>query len=293
MAAFLVGNPTILLAAAAALLSSALFIYLVNQPRSLPSCRPLRPASLASGAVMLVIWGFLGFLVLKEGIGPAPGTPGELVVEAAGSQCAWAFEYPQSGRRSSELVVPVGRQLKVQLSSLEEGLAFSVPDLNISRKTRRGRPVSFYLTPREVDNYPVWSGEGCKQGGSLPAAWMRVVEPMAFQSWLVQQEASLQPTLSISLVEQGRQLAEASGCLGCHSIDGSSVAGPTLLGLYGRERKLEGGSQILADEEYLRISILEPGRQVAEGYPDIMPAAFTMLSEDEIQAIIAYIASLK
>ncbi|HZW04875.1 MAG TPA: hypothetical protein VFF68_13160, partial [Anaerolineaceae bacterium] len=68
--------------------------------------------------------------------------------------------------------------------------------------------------------------------------------------------------------------------------------GPTLKGLYGAQRALEDGSTVQADDAYLLAAIQDPGAQIAAGFPDIMPPAFTMLSKEEIQAIIAYIASL-
>lgn len=70
-------------------------------------------------------------------------------------------------------------------------------------------------------------------------------------------------------------LYEELGCGGCHSQ--RSLA-PPLVNLLGAERRLEGGTRLTIDAAYLRSSILEPGRQVVDGYPPIMPSYANQLS---------------
>ncbi|NOX62732.1 MAG: c-type cytochrome [Chloroflexi bacterium] len=95
--------------------------------------------------------------------------------------------------------------------------------------------------------------------------------------------------------EAGQQIAQAQGCLGCHTVDGSSLVGPTWLGLFGSTRKLTDGSQAIADRDYLYRAIVDPNVEVVDGFnPGIMPQDYgDRLSEDEIQAIIDYIETLK
>jgi cytochrome c oxidase subunit II len=93
----------------------------------------------------------------------------------------------------------------------------------------------------------------------------------------------------------GQQIAARAGCTACHSIDGSEVIGPTWQGLAGRSVTLTDGSTVTADDDYLHESIVSPNAKVVEGFdPGIMPQDFgTRLSEDEIQALIAYIKTLQ
>ncbi len=95
--------------------------------------------------------------------------------------------------------------------------------------------------------------------------------------------------------EAGQQIAQAQGCLGCHTTDGSALVGPTWLGLFGSTRKFTDGSQTVADFDYLHESIVDPNAKIVEGFnPGIMPQDYgDRLSEDEIKAIIDYIKSLK
>ncbi|MFH5883030.1 DUF6797 domain-containing protein [Halalkalibaculum sp. DA3122] len=95
-------------------------------------------------------------------------------------------------------------------------------------------------------------------------------------------------------VERGKELFQRTGCFACHSVDGTEAGkvGPTMQGLFGSERKLDDGSSVIADEEYLRRSILEPGQEVAEGYSAEMPSFLGVLSESEIESLILYIESI-
>jgi len=92
----------------------------------------------------------------------------------------------------------------------------------------------------------------------------------------------------------GAQVAQKYGCVGCHSVDGSQMTGPTWKGLFGKEETLEDGIVVTVDEEYLRRSILDPGAQIVKGFPDVMPKTYKeQLSQEELEALIAYIKSLK
>lgn len=89
----------------------------------------------------------------------------------------------------------------------------------------------------------------------------------------------------------GQQLA-AANCTSCHTVDGSDGTGPTWQGLFGSEVALEDGSTVTADEDYIRESILNPTAKVHQGFPPIMPPFEGVLSDQEINQIIAYIETL-
>ena len=88
----------------------------------------------------------------------------------------------------------------------------------------------------------------------------------------------------------GRQVANTSGCASCHGADGTGGVGPAFVGLYGSDVQLADGSTVVADDEYLRRSITDPGAERVEGYAVNMPS--TDLDEDEIEAVLAYIREL-
>ena len=89
----------------------------------------------------------------------------------------------------------------------------------------------------------------------------------------------------------GRQVADRHGCLECHTTDGTKLTGPTWKGLFGKSEEIEGGDTVTVDAAYLEESIKAPAAKVVRGFPDIMPTI--LLSQDEIEAIIAYIQTLE
>jgi mono/diheme cytochrome c family protein len=95
--------------------------------------------------------------------------------------------------------------------------------------------------------------------------------------------------------EHGAQLARQMGCAACHSADGNPSVGPTWKGLFGKTENLTDGSTVVADEAYLRESILTPNARVVEGFlPGVMPQNFReQLTDAEVQAVIDYIKTLQ
>jgi cytochrome c oxidase subunit 2 len=90
-------------------------------------------------------------------------------------------------------------------------------------------------------------------------------------------------------VDAGRKLFQSRGCQQCHSMDGSAKTGPTLLGIFGRQEEMADGSTVIADENYIRESILEPNARVVAGYEPVMPTYQGRLKDEEIMAIIEYL----
>jgi cytochrome c oxidase subunit 2 len=217
----------------------------------------------------------------------------ELVVEVTGFQFGWRFEYPQYGLSSQELYLPRDRKVLFRLTSTDVIHSFWIPEFRIKQDAVPGLWTELRVTPTEVGNYRVRCAELCGYAHSAMYAPVVVVEPAEFQSWLEGQDVGAsQPPEDMTPVERGAQLAEQQGCLSCHSTDGTTLVGPTWQGLYGSQGMLEDGSTVVADEDYLRKSILDPGAQVVDGFPNIMPPAYTFLSDDELAALVAYIESL-
>lgn len=93
--------------------------------------------------------------------------------------------------------------------------------------------------------------------------------------------------------ELGAVVAKRAGCLACHTTDGRPSTGPTWQGLLGSEVRLVDGGTVIADEEYLERSIVDPMVEVVDGYRPVMPSGFgDRLTDEEIEGIVAYIRSL-
>jgi cytochrome c oxidase subunit 2 len=240
---------------------------------------------------LAVVIGF-GILGARDLSRITTGAQSDLIVEVTAFQFGWRFDYPDYNISSSELYLPRNRPVLFRITSTDVIHSFWVPEFRIKQDAVPGRWTTLRVTPTEAGDYRVRCAELCGYAHAAMYAPVVVVEPTDFEAWLSGQEVPAGPTGETTPAERGANLVKNSGCLGCHSVDGSKIVGPTWRGLYGSERQLEGGSAVVADEQYLRNSILDPECQVVAGYPKVMPAAYTSLSEDDLNAIIEYIKSL-
>lgn len=238
--------------------------------------------------VIVLILGGVGASVLLDI--SRPYQTEALEVNVIGFQWAWSFEYPQYDVTSNELVLPVNRPARFILSSRDVIHSFFIPEFRIKMDAVPGQLNELQLTPTQVGEYRTYCAELCGTGHAFMVARVRVVDPPVFDEWVQNQQ---QPVSGPSdPVARGQDLYETRGCLGCHSLDGSRLAGPTFRGLFGSERAFADGSTGVADEDYLRTSIVDPGAKVVEGFNNIMPGTYGQeLTEEQIQALIAFIKS--
>lgn len=137
-------------------------------------------------------------------------------------------------------------------------------------------------------------------GGLFVTFWIGVVVLMATEtpSNAAQQPqagetVASSPADTEDLVVRGEAVATSNGCLACHSIDGSSAAGPTWKGLWGRQVLLTDGRTVVADEDYLLKSIIDPAADIVDGYQPIMPTEIgERLSDEDLAALLAFIRSI-
>ena len=108
-----------------------------------------------------------------------------------------------------------------------------------------------------------------------------------FENWLVENS----PDDNLTPAQRGARLYEQQGCWPCHTLDGTPAAGPTFLGLAGSTRNFADGTSAVADDNYLRTSIVNPGLQIVEGFlPDVMPGQYAAtLESEQIDALVAFI----
>jgi len=116
-----------------------------------------------------------------------------------------------------------------------------------------------------------------------------VMEPAAFEAWLAGEAPGAQ---NVPPATAGADIFRANGCGTCHRADGSGQ-GPALNGLFGRSVTLASGETIVADEGYIRESILNPQAKIVAGYQPVMPTFQGLLSEEDVMRLIAYVKSLK
>jgi len=220
-------------------------------------------------------------------------SPNEMVIEVTGFQFGWRFYYPDAGVSSSELYLPRGEPILFRITSEDVIHDFWVPEFRIKQDAVPGQWHSLRITPTEAGDYTVLCNEMCGYAHAQMLAPVHVVEFDQFRAWVTQQKAGAPPAGTASTVGTGKTLVDQSGCLGCHSADGSESHGPTLKGLYGSQVQLEDGSTVVADDGYLAESIRDPGAKIVAGFGPEMPPAYSSLPDEDVNAIVEYVKSLK
>jgi cytochrome c oxidase subunit 2 len=199
-------------------------------------------------------------------------------------QWMWKVEHPDGQSEIDELHVPVGQPVRLTMISQDVIHSFFVPAFRMKMDVLPGRYTTAWFTATTPGRYRLECAELCGLDHSRMTGWVVAMEPADFADWLATQSTQ-------SLASQGERLFQQLGCTGCHRADTLARA-PQLEGLYGRPVRLQGGSQVLADDEYLRRSILEPSAQVVNGWQPIMPTFQGQLSEEQILALIAYVRAI-
>lgn len=210
----------------------------------------------------------------------------DITVNVIGKQWMWKVQHPDGTREINTLHVPVGASVKVRLTSQDVIHSLSIPALRLKRDAVPGLYTTVRFTATRAGEYRLFCAEYCGHDHSRMRGRLVVLSRADYEKWLTGRgEGS-------SLALAGKQLFQGHGCSGCHQ-DRASAPAPALDGLYGRTVPLEGGGTIVADEAYIRDSILQPQKHVVAGFQPIMPSYSGQISEPEIFQLIAYIKSLQ
>jgi cytochrome c oxidase subunit 2 len=216
--------------------------------------------------------------------------PSALEVKVISGQWYWQYQYPEYGITSTELILPVDRQVNLQMTSNDVIHSFWVPEFRVKQDLVPGRTTELRITPTIIGKYKVRCAELCGVSHAYMEGAVNVVTQEDFDKWVGEQQSAApeDPIL------RGQRLSQQYGCTNCHSIDGSAMTGPTWKGLADSKVNLTDGSTVLADHEFLVESIINPNLQVVDGYPaNVMPSFADILDQTEVEAIVAYIQSLK
>jgi cytochrome c oxidase subunit 2 len=232
--------------------------------------------------IVIFVFGFKGFLDMST----PPANAYEILVE--GQKWSWSFTYP-NGYVDADLHVPVDRPVRLVMSSQDVIHSLYVPAFRVKMDVVPGRYSKAWFEATRPGEYDLFCAEYCGTSHSGMIAHV-IVHPVGeFETWLEKASNFLD---TMSPVDAGRKLFSVRGCQQCHSVDGSSKTGPTLLGVWGRQATFTDSSTLVVDENYIRQSILEPQARVVAGFEPVMPTYQGRLSDPEILAVIEYLKSL-
>ena len=235
--------------------------------------------------VMIMFWiGWKGFAPMRKV--PADA----MVITAIGRMWEWEFIYSDS-LRSKELVLPINKPVKLELVSEDVNHSLFIPAFRVKEDVVPGYDNYLWFTPNYIGDYEILCTEYCGLLHSAMVSKTKIVEQEEFDAWYEELK-----TASFIPEPEGLKLLRGTGCLACHSLDGSKLVGPSFAGFYGSQRTVnEGNTQktVTADEAYITSSIYDPNLEIVEGYArNLMQSYRELLTEEQIAIITDYLKTI-
>ena len=231
--------------------------------------------------IFLFIFVWAAVIYFQERTPPRDSTD----VYTVAKQWMWKFQHIEGQREINELHVPVGRDVRMIMTSQDVIHSFYVPAFRIKQDVLPGRYTVAWFHATKPGTYHLFCAEYCGTMHSGMIGDVVVMEPAQYQEWLSGGAATG------SLANTGQGIFGSLGCSTCHRFD-TQGRGPNLTGLFGKPVLLEDGRTVTADENYIRESILSPSAKVVSGFKPIMPTFQGIVSEEQVNALVAYIKSL-
>jgi cytochrome c oxidase subunit 2 len=207
---------------------------------------------------------------------------GALEIYVVAKQWMWKFQHPSGEREINDLHVPVDTPIKLTMISQDVIHSLFLPELRIKQDVLPGRYTTLWFKANETGTFALRCTQFCGTNHAVMGGHLIVMPQSEYAQWL--KAASTDMTL----VAEGETLFRKVGCSGCHDPS-ATIHAPSLQDLYGSPVPLSDGRVVIADDAYIRDSILFPDRDIAAGYPPSMPSFQNVLDEDDLVRLIEYI----
>ncbi|HVS30927.1 MAG TPA: cytochrome c oxidase subunit II [Thermoanaerobaculia bacterium] len=248
----------------------------IEPPASLEIAWTVIPTIIFIG---IFIWGAWVFFKINR----VPNNA--LEVYATGRQWMWKFQHPSGQREINSLHVPVGRPVKITMASEDVIHSLWFPDFRVKADVIPNRYRTMWFQATKTGQFHIFCAEYCGTQHSGMIGTVTVMEPTEYQRWLAGGSEG-------SMASQGEQLFQKYACNTCHTSE-ATARGPVLAGVFGKQVLLADRRTVLADENYIRESILNPQAKIVAGFQPIMPAFQGQVSEEDLLKLLAYIRSLE
>lgn len=231
-------------------------------------------------AMVIFVWGAVLFFQIER----PPKNAMDIYI--IGKQWMWKAEHPGGQKEINELHVPVGRTVRLTMISQDVIHDFSVPAFRMKLDVLPGRYTTQWFHAKKEGRYHLFCAQYCgtKHAGMVGEVF--VMDPRDYETWLAQSAGQG------SLAQGGQLLFQSLGCNTCHRGD-SGARGPNLAGLFGSPVQLSDGRTVIANETYIRESILSPSAKIVAGFQNIMPTFQGQVSEENLIQLVEFIKILK
>lgn len=234
--------------------------------------------------IFIFFWGFRSYMEAQ--VSPADA----LEIQVTAKKWVWQFEYPNGTRSLNELHVPLGRPVKLIMTSEDVIHSFYVPTFRIKQDVVPNTYTQLWFNATERGMHRLLCAEYCGKGHSDMGGKIYVDDEKQYNDWL---ETGGDAGKNMPLAQFGAMLYASRGCQTCHSLDGTRGEGPSFKGIFGHQVKLSDGKSVMVEENYIRESILAPQAKIVAGFEPIMPTFQGLLREREINALVAFVKEQK
>jgi cytochrome c oxidase subunit 2 len=278
------------------------------------------PTQTHGNTTVEIVWTIIPAVILAliavptiRGIFAAAETPkGSLPIEVIGHQWWWEFRYPdQKVVTASELHVPSGRKITLFMKTADVLHSFWSPQLASKRDVFPQRYTTLWFTAPDTGRYGGQCAEFCGIQHARMGFEIHVDTPEEFERWVANQQvgsplinggqvtpdtaplpdSAAQATRLVrdSLMTRGSQVFISGGCIGCHAMVGTPMAGQ--VGVIGPNlshvgsRATIAGAMLPNTDENLARWLHDP-QAVKPGTLMKLPRKLT---EDEVQILVAYL----
>jgi len=231
--------------------------------------------------IFVVIFAWGAVLYFHDRTPPQDATD----VYVVGKQWMWKIQHPGGQREINELHVPVNKDIKLIMTSQDVIHSFFIPAFRVKQDVLPGRYTTLWFRATQTGTYHLFCTQFCGTEHSGMIGQVVVMDQADYQNWLTG------GTVVGSMAQSGDTLFQQLGCGTCHRFDVQG-RGPNLRGVFGNPVQLEDGRTVIADDNYIRESILSPAAKVVSGFKPIMPSFQGQVSDEEVNALIAYIKSM-
>jgi cytochrome c oxidase subunit 2 len=274
------------------LISAVLIFFVIRYRRRTPYEIP-RP--IAGSHKLETVWTIIPFLISMTIFAWGARVyfeqyrPPENAIEVyvVAKQWMWKIQHSTGQREINELHVPVGRKVKLIMTTEDVIHDFFVPAFRIKADVVPGKYTSEWFEATKPGTYHLFCAEYCGMNHSGMIGSVIVMEPREFDNWLSGNAGNQTPAVA------GQQLYQSLGCVSCHGANGEGGRGPALVGLFGRQQQLTNGQIVKADEAYIRESIINPQAKIVQGFGPIMPTFQGQITEDQLVQLLAFVKSLQ
>jgi cytochrome c oxidase subunit 2 len=197
----------------------------------------------------------------------------------------WKIEHENGVREINTLHVPADRDVRVTMISQDVIHSLWIPEFRVKADVLPGRYTTLWFRANKPGRYHLQCAEYCGTNHSMMVGTVVVMEPTQYAEWI--RSGGAMGTFAAT----GHKLFQELGCTDCHRFD-TQGRGPNLVGVYGKPVLLTDGSTVMADDAYIRESIVNPGAQIVAGFKPIMPTFQGLVTEDQLLSLIAYIKSM-